>query len=269
MEQSAITCSRARELFFRSLHGGPVLPEDARKHMEICSSCRPSFAVLAHSAADANLPPDLIRRIQAGLIHDLRPVSPIASTAILVLRILGVLGIFVCAATLVIGGSGFRIMASSQTTVTSLVCLIFAVLFAFSITSEIVPGTRRPFLPSILTGASVIVFLLSVAILFPWDARGSALSGGWQCWRTGVLLASIAAVLVGLLIQRGTAQRLPELGVLIGGLSGLTAVAVMQLNCSRQLASHLVLYHAGVLMATAAAGFLIGRVYHQRKRIAV
>ena len=104
-------------------------------------------------------------------------------------------------------------------------------------------------------------------LLFPWDVGASSVSQGRACLGAGLTLAVPAALASFLLGRRGAVLNRVMAGATIGAMSGLFGVSVLQFHCPILEASHIVIWHGGVLLIAIAAGAAIGyaMTYFQRR----
>jgi hypothetical protein len=71
-------------------------------------------------------------------------------------------------------------------------------------------------------------------------------------------VATPAALLSGLLLQRGLAVNPVAAGFLGGALAGLCGVTMLELHCANSQALHVLVWHTGVVPVSAAVGAQVG-----------
>jgi len=101
----------------------------------------------------------------------------------------------------------------------------------------------------------------SVAVLFPWKGASDLSSAGWRCSIRGLLIAIMSGGIAAWTIRRGLALQADLLGATVGLLAGLTGVTVLQFNCPVLEAPHILVWHVGIVIVAATAGFLVGRLW--------
>jgi hypothetical protein len=104
-------------------------------------------------------------------------------------------------------------------------------------------------------------------MLFPWNAAASSVAQGRACLGAGLMMAVPAAFAFLLLARRGALLNRVMAGATVGAISGLFGVTVLQVHCPILEASHIVIWHGGVLLIAIAGGVAIGfaTTYFQRR----
>jgi hypothetical protein len=135
------------------------------------------------------------------------------------------------------------------------------VLLTFSIGRQVIPGSRHPVSPWLLGIGILGGLLLVTALLFPWAHTSNFAVAGWRCSARGLMIALIAGALAYWSLRRGVILRADLLGASVGLLAGLAGVTVLQFNCPILEAAHIIVWHVGIAISSAIAGFLFGRVW--------
>jgi len=123
--------------------------------------------------------------------------------------------------------------------------LVGLALLALSLARQMRPGSAWPisqwWLLALVTGG----FGAAGAALFPWGISGDFVGRGWECLRSGLLLAVPAALVSGYLLSRGAALDLNRTGAAAGAI-GWLGLTVLQYTCDLQKAAHLLVWHFGL-----------------------
>jgi hypothetical protein len=109
-------------------------------------------------------------------------------------------------------------------------------------------------------------FLTGAALLFPWRGGEAFASQGWPCLLAGSAVAIPGGVLFRLLTRRGVPLSAGAFGGTLGAIAGLLGVTVLQFRCIYQNATHLLVWHGGVLILSIAVGVLVAVAIERRAR---
>jgi hypothetical protein len=232
---------------------------DARRHLAECERCRKLYSYLFAPFPRVSMPAELEGRIGKTLQSSLPPVKPAGSAPAIASRFFL---IFILAAILVagtIGLTGWRLMNRSQLVAVASALMLGAVLLSFSLAWQMTPGSLRRISASRAITILALLFLLTVAILFPWHTPEGFFRLGWRCLKMGFTMAVPAAAVFGILVRRGAPLGPGTLGGTLGAIAGLLAITVLQFTCDTQEAIHLLVWHGAVLGLCAVTGFLIGQ----------
>ncbi len=223
-------------------------------HLRQCERGRRLYAWVLADPPPFEMAPGVVEKLHRQVRTPLSPVVRQPRPPALALRFLAVLALIACSAIGVVGTAGFQVMSTRQQIAMPALFLTGAAVLSLSLAWQMSPGSLH-FLPpkSAILGVWAAV-MLGFALLFPHIFSLPAAAMGWPCLRTG-LLASLPAFAVVWYASR-------RAGVLSGGASGATAGAVagvlgatvLQFDCARPDAAHLLVWHGGVLVASAALG---------------
>ncbi len=236
-----------------------ALGEEARQHLAECDRCRRLYECVFRSA-NPNLLPLPNAKVEAAIRASLIPVSPLPSIYVrsgLFLTIFVLVGVIKIA---LLRPAGFQQMSARQLVGNLLVLLIGGSLLSISLAAQMIPGNLRPYSSDRMATLLAIGFFVGAALLTPWNASDIFLAEGWPCIRTGALMALPVGFVYWLLVRRGAPLSPVTLGGTLGAIAGLLGATVLQFTCSRQEVSHILVWHAGVILVSATVGALIAQV---------
>ncbi len=218
----------------------------------------------AASQSEADLRPEIQRRVQGLLTPSLTPVKPLPSQSRLVLAFLSVFA--ACAAGLiaVMDKAGFHLMTGSQMGWMAATLMGGGVLFSFALAWRMVPGSRPAFPLSPVLALSGIGVIGGMALFFPWRASNAFVSEGWPCAAMELTIAVPTTFIFWLLARRGALFASAGLGAVLTGLAVFLALTPLQFQCMFQQAPHLLVWHAGTAAMVIGLGALIGEIRRHR-----
>jgi len=234
------------------LSSGAELPPEARRHLAQCTACRGIAAAFAVPAAPC---------VRASLPETIEPVQPLASPAVFAILLALAAAILAAGAAAWKGILGPPLLSPLQKASIFGVLLILLAVAAGVVALDMRPGARS------LRGATLFVLAFGAmeAVFFALfhDYRaGSFLQQGLRCFSMGIACAAATALLTWLIVRRGYLVAPVSAGAAAGVLAGLAGLATLELHCPIQYVPHLVVWHAGVVVASAATGALIGKLAH-------
>lgn len=258
------TCSDIDTLLDRYLRERSPLSEQARQHLDLCSRCRELHAFMTSGQENAEPAPELIAKIRTALAADLRPVSPLPHSRVLAARILAVGSAVVLAVCIMYGPGGIAVMTSVQTVAAAFLFAGFAILLAAALSRLSVPGSARdiPAHPALIV-AFLSAYASFVALLFSWNLPLTVSASDWRCTERGLTVATVASVMLILLLRRAAIHQPATFGATLGGTSGLVATAALQLSCFHREGAHLLVWHGAVPALAAAAGLAGGLIWRR------
>jgi hypothetical protein len=220
----------------------------------------------AASQSDAELRPEIQRKVQDLLRSSLTPVKPLPSQSRLVLAFLAVFA--TCAAGLiaVMDKTGFSRMTGSQMGWMAAILAGGGILFSLTLAWRMVPGSRPAFPLSLVLALSGIGVIGGIALFFPWQVSHAFVSEGWPCAAMELMIAVPATVIFWLLARRGALFASAGLGAVLTGLAVFLALTPLQFQCMFQQAPHLLVWHAGTAAILIGLGALIGAIRRNRSR---
>jgi hypothetical protein len=224
-----------------------------------------NFQDLPGSSSDP-LPKHLLNRVESVLLADLQPVKPLPSVLRTTLTLLGFTALVVAAAIGRLGSAGWNSSSGFQSFVVLGLLALSMCLLAHLLSTQMMPGSKRPFSPVLLMGLPVVALGVATPILFPTEAIPEFLSVGFRCWRAGVACAASTAPMFWLVLRRGFALAPVQHGATAGLLAGLTGVTILTIECSYLDRLHLIVWHLGAGLTAMAIGACIGCVARARRQ---
>jgi hypothetical protein len=172
--------------------------------------------------------------------------------------------VLICAAVaiagaMLLGPHGIQRMSAWE------IGLIFGVLGilvwigAVASVAEMVPGSRRPVAPWLLSVCGCVALDAVFGLLFDDYRIGRFVPRGVACLTAGLVLALPAFIATWLLLRRGFAVDTAAAGVAKGTLAGLAGVTMLELHCPIFEAPHLLVWHIAVLPVCGIVGVLTAR----------
>ena len=243
------------------------LPPEAEEHLRTCARCRELVGALK-LRPPADVPsPMVLREIERGLVANLRPVRPIALKRYIFVSMMAIFAV-----TAVLGLSRFGAFAIAAMTPLQ-TCAIFgalaisAGLLAYSLVNQMVPGSRYRVPPGRAPLVIMMLLMVSVTVLFPFQQERSFWFSAWVCIRGGTPVAAFAAVPLWLVLRRGEILSPIMTGAATGLLAGLAGTTALEIHCPNLDAWHILASHLGVAVIGAVVGLLVGWAVENRKLI--
>ena len=218
----------------------------------------------AASQSDAELRPEIQRKIRGLLTSSLTAVKPLPSQSRLVLAFLAVFAACVVGLIAVMDNAGFHLMTGAQISWTGAILAGGGILFSLALAWRMVPGSRQAFPLSFVLALAGIGVIGGIALLFPWRASHAFVSEGWPCAAMELMIAVPATVIFWLLARRGALFASAGLGAVLTGLAVFLALTPLQVQCMFQQAPHLLVWHAGTAVILIGLGALIGELRRHR-----
>ena len=236
---------------------GARLSPEAWQHLEHCERCQRLCELLSNESPVSSGTPALYGRIRNSLQGSLHPVSPLPATRTLVIQFLAVFALFVLPISAMMGFFGLHRMNSVQLFGVTVIVAAAATGLAFSLAWQMRPGSFQRFSLPLAVAVLAVGFVGAISALFPWQESSHFVAEGWPCSLMGAMVALPAALIFWLLVRRGAPLSVTTLGGALGAIAGLLGVTVLQFSCSRQEATHLLVWHGGVLVLTTMGGILL------------
>src|ERR1035438_10017324 len=209
---------------------------------------------------ESELDQQVIRELKTRLTADLRPVRALPSDGKLITLLVLFLAVFTALAAWPVHYIGLRALTPTQ------LCLYFGViaaaviLCAVALVQEMIPGSRRRIDPFIAIAAAVAGLVGTVMILFPSFDATRFVRIGARCFRYGSICGFICGLLLALLLRRASFTS-PFRGTIAACfLASLAGVAVLAMHCPMLTASHILVWHLGVLLLGISAGAGLGEI---------
>jgi len=197
-----------------------------------------------------------LKKIQAALIDNLKPVRPMAPSGVFLLALAVVFLAVVAAGPLLLGMNGWGALSTGQKIAVFAVLATGAVPLAVSMVGQMTPGSKYTRAPS---PVSVLVSLLLVlAAVFRPQQESAFVSNGLTCLKIGLMYSMTTAFLVCILLRRGAAQYPKLMGSAAGGFTGLVGLSVLAIICPNMNEHHILVWHWSVTLLSSLAGESLG-----------
>jgi hypothetical protein len=218
----------------------------------------------AASQSNAELRPEIQRKVRGLLMSSLTPVKPLPSQSKLALAFLAVCAACAVGLIAVMDKAGFHLMTGAQMGWMAPILAGGGILFSLALARRMVPGSRQVFPLSLVLALSGIGVIGGIALFFPWQPSHAFVSEGWPCAVMELMIAVPAALVFCLLARRGALFASAGLGAVLTGLAIFLALVPLQFQCMVQQAPHLVVWHAGTAAVLIGSGALIGELLGHR-----
>jgi hypothetical protein len=214
--------------------------------------------------APEQVDPALLDRIAGSIQSSLRPVRPLAPAWALSLGLVLVCVAVAVGAAVRSGLYGFQKMAAFERALIFPALAVFMALAATACVGEMIPGSRRRVPPgALLAGGSLALLAVFAAVFHDYQTE-RFVAQGLVCLAAGLFYAVPAALASWLLLRRGFAVNAVAAGVVAGTLAGLAGVTMLELHCPNFEAPHVMVWHTAVIVVSAGAGALVGRLRRMR-----
>ncbi len=184
----------------------------------------------------------------------MRPVLRQPAPPALAARFFAALALIAVAAIGMMGAAGFRELTAAQKIAMLALFVSGAALLSWSLAWQMTPGSLHRVAPKAAIFGVLGAILVGFAAFFPRFLPLPGLSLGWPCLSAGLLVALPAFAALWYPSRRAGEFSGRTLGATLGAAAGLLGAAVLQFNCRRPDASHLIVWHGGVLVASTALG---------------
>jgi hypothetical protein len=263
-----MTCREINELLDRRLvAAGVALPQTVREHLERCEGCRRLVGFLCpESQPEApRIAGEIYERITRCVRDSLHPVRPSPAAGLFFSAFIGTVALLLLVTLAMKGAPGWAVMGWRQALVVSLTLAAGLLTVAFSLSRQLLPGTRPWISPRGAWAAAVGLFGFGVAVGMPWKAR-VAIAAGFRCALHELMFATATAVVLLVILRRGVVLAPIRLGATAGALAGLSGAMVLHFQCTVPEAPHVLLWHVTVPIACAVGGALTGYFWRRRLR---
>jgi hypothetical protein len=233
-------------------------PPEAQEHVRSCKRCQGLIGALSTSIDAGSPSPATLHHIERGIVADLRPVRPVARSRHLFAAFAGIFGSFVAFGVYRMGAFAIAVMSPLQAWAILSALAISSGLMAYSLTNQMVPGSRHRIPPRLLVGGILISLTLAVVVLFQFQHEEDFWAGNWACIRAGMPFGVLAALPFWLVLRYGAVLSPAMTGAASGLLAGLVGTSILEIHCPNLDAGHILLSHLGVSLLCAMAGLIIG-----------
>jgi hypothetical protein len=254
-----MTCRDVESLIIPYASGAAIAPE-AAAHIAGCERCRRLAEVLAETRQVAPPSQEQLKRIETGILADLKPVKPLAPTWLRFCALMLVLMAVAAVGAAALGIAGWRALSILQKIAVFAALAAGACLLGLSAGRQIVPG-QRFLLPAYWLVAGVFGALTGIVSgLFHPRPESTFVATGLVCLRIGLEYAAPAALLLWLMLRRGATLNPIWTGATAGMLAGLTGLTVLEIFCPNMNEYHILAWHLGAALVSAASGIAIGGI---------
>jgi len=260
-----VTC-REMDDVISSRSSDSVLGPQPTEHLIHCVRCRDLTHLLDKAGDDLRPSESLLRRIQTGILEDLKPIRPLAPSRILLFGCAIIFLSVVAVGALLLGMNGWGALSLVQRIVVFVTLAASAVLLAISMVRQMVPGSKNIFAPAMLLVAILAVLMLVIAGTFRSQQESTFLASGLMCLKNGLTYSTPAAFLLWLILRRGAILYPKFIGAVTGGLAGLAGLSVLEINCPNLNVFHILVWHVGVVVIGSLGGALLGAAVESIER---
>jgi hypothetical protein len=199
-----------------------------------------------------------LRRINSGILQDLKPIRPLAPSHVLLLWCGIVFLAVVAVGVLLLGMNGWGALSLAQRIVLFVTLSVSALSLAISMVRQMVPGSRHIIAPAVVLVAIPVGLLLVIEALFRSQQEPAFFSIGVMCAKNGLTYSIPAGFLLWLILRRGAILYPRLTGAVAGGLASLAGLSVLEINCANLNVFHLLVWHVGVVVIGSVGGGLLG-----------
>ena len=243
-----------------------VLEPQPAEHLIHCERCR-GLTRLLDKADDWLRPSEsLLRRIQSGILKDLKPIRPLAPPRILLFECAIVFLSVLAVGVLLLGMKGWGAVNIVQRIVVFVTLAACAVLLANSMVRQMVPGSKEACAPAVLLVAILVVLMMVIAATFRPQQESAFLASGVMCMKNGLMCSMPAGFLLWLIVRRGAILYPKLMGAVAGGLAALAGLSVLEVNCPNLNVFHILVWHGGVVVIGCLGGALLGSALESIER---
>jgi len=204
------------------------------------------------------VPSPLERRITEQMQRNLRPVQPLRSTAALTSGVMLVFLALGAAFAVWMHPLGLKTMTKVQLSVATAILLASALCSALSLAWQMRPGSLRSFPSWVPLAIPITAFVAATVLLFPMERSEAFVTEGSHCLIAGLAIAVLSIAAFWPIVRGGAISRVKLWGTTLGVLAGLTGASALQYSCELQNATHLAVWHGGILLVSIGIGTLGG-----------
>jgi hypothetical protein len=254
-----MTCHDMEVLIISSAPGVTTSPE-AAAHISACESCGRLVRELGKAGPASQFSPELLDRIEARLLADLKPAKPLPPARVLTSTLMFTIVVVAAVGSAALGIAGWRALSLLQKNSVFPALAAGAGVLAYTAVWLMVPGTRLTRSPYLYVLA--VLGLMAAICITVFDPREEStfVSTGLVCIRIGLECAVSATVLFWLLLRRGSILNPMLMGATVGALAGLSGLAVLELFCPNLNEYHILVWHLGSVLVSTGGGLAIGTI---------
>ena len=241
-----------------SCSGDSVHAPEAAMHLVGCERCRRLVRLLEEAGEASGPSTGQLRLIETRIIGNLKPVRPLPPSWVFLFACTLIFLCVIAAGAMRLGANGWGALNMAQRAAVFATLAAGAVVLALSMVRQMAPGSKRSLAPAALPVAVLAVLMLAIVSGFRWHEESAFVPDGLKCLRNGLKYSIPAGFLFWLLIRRGAPLFPKSIGAAAGGLAGLTALSVLEVNCPNLNVFHILVWHCSVVLISSLAGALTG-----------
>jgi hypothetical protein len=131
---------------------------------------------------------------------------------------------------------------------------IFIWLAADTVVGQMIPGSVMVIKPGPLLWSGYLIIIGLFGSLFPRHPAADFIHAGMVCLKAGLLLSVPVGVFGWLVLRRGFVLNPVAAGSAAGTLGGLAGITMLELHCANLEASHVIVWHAAVIVLSTGCG---------------
>ena len=201
--------------------------------------------------------PALLDRVSDSMRSSLRAVRPLPPSWALATGLILICVSVAVAGAMLLKPHGVLKMNALEIGLIFPILGILIWLAAVLCVSEVIPGSRRPVAPWLLSVSGSLGLAVVFALLFSDYGTERFVSQGMTCLTAGLLHALPVSAATGLVLSRGFAVNSVASSLAKGTLGGLAGVTMLELHCPNFEALHIIVWHIAVLAISGLAGALL------------
>jgi hypothetical protein len=267
MRGAAMQCNDLDQLRMKSPSSRTLAwPREAQEHLSSCSRCSQLQAVL-ESSESTEYPQALQNRIEAAILPELKPVSPLPSAWQITAVLLFCAAAAVAVANWQLGIAGWLARNRLQVSVDFTLLSVGTLVVAFALAKQMAPGSRQAAPAWTFTVTPLLALLVAVVLLFGYRWSPNFWPRAFACWEIGVACAALSAPLFWLVLRRGFSLNPVSQGAMTGLLAGFVGVTVLEIHCPNLDRMHIADGHLGAALTAvlvgAALSAIVGKIQHR------
>lgn len=204
-------------------------------------------------------PSGTLGRIAESVAGSIRPVRPLPPPWLLAGGVVLICLVVALAGAAALGFFGFAKMSVLERGAVFTALAILSLASASEMVKAMIPASRRRISSGALFGLALLCVAVVLAVCFRNYQTTRFWHAGLVCLGIGVLHAIPAGLMSWLLLRRGFAVDSFSAGLAGGTVAGLAGIGMLELHCPNFQAAHVLVWHVGVLLTSAALGALCGR----------
>lgn len=207
-----------------------------------------------------------VRRAEASILADLRPVRPIGPAWRWTLAFAAIMAAASLVSAALLGMRGWAALVPIQRAAIFSTLLGSAWLAALACSRQMRPAGGRDLGPAALgTGSMLLAAVFGLA--FQGYGLEHFVQEGIPCLRAGLGVAIPTGIAVAVLLRRGFVLDWSAAGLAGGALAGLAGIGMLELHCPNLKAIHVMVWHVAVMVTSSGLGWIAGRVYSRPRPV--